>query len=504
MSSSRSAESRSGSPQDGGAGAKSSYLAIYVLLAAAFIAILNETIMSVAIPVIKDDLAITAGLAQWVTTGFLLTMAVVIPVTGFLIAKLSLRQLFAVSQGLFVAGTLIGAMAPGFTVVIVGRVIQAAGTAVLLPLLMTTVLRLVPERSRGTMMGNLSIVIAVAPAIGPTVSGFILRLSENNWHTLFWTMLPIGALALVGGLLLLPHDGERSDKRIDVPSVALSALGFGGSVYALSLVGVDHGPKLWIPLAVGLAALLLFGFRQVRLARDDRALLDLRVFRTKSFSISTAILSVGMLAMFGVIIVLPLYLALRGVPVLTIGLMLMPGPLMMGLMGPLVGRVYDKVGPRPLVPPGAALVTLGVLGLAFIVVDTPLWWIVASHIVLEIGLGLLFTPLFTWGLGDLPKNLYPDGSAVVNTLQQVFGAVGTAMFVAVAGAVTSGLATAAEPTVDETIAGYRAAMWVGVALGAGITILSFRIRGTRKKVTLRQPDNQTEEQPAKRDGRATD
>ena len=500
---SRSAAAQPDTPANGAVGAKTSYLAIYVLLAAAFIAILNETIMSVAIPVIKDDLAITAGLAQWVTTGFLLTMAVVIPVTGFLIAKMSLRQLFAVSQGLFVAGTLIGAMAPGFTVVIIGRVIQAAGTAVLLPLLMTTVLRLVPERNRGTMMGNMSIVIAVAPAIGPTVSGFILRLAENNWHMLFWTMLPIGALVLAGGLFLLPNDGERSDKRIDVLSVALSALGFGGSIYALSLVGIDHGPKLWIPLAVGLASLLIFGVRQVRLARNDRALLDLRVFRTKSFSISAAILSVGMLAMFGVIIILPLYLALRDVPVLTIGLILMPGPLVMGLMGPFVGRVYDKVGPRPLVPPGAALVTLGVLGLAFIGMETPLWWIVASHIVLEIGLGLLFTPLFSWGLGDLPKKLYPDGSAVVNTLQQVFGAVGTAMFVAVAAAVTSGMATAGDPTVDQTIAGYRFSLWVGVALGVGITILSFQVKSNRKKVTLQQPDKQPAvgdaEQPTARD-----
>ena len=228
----------------------------------------------------------------------------------------------------------------------------------------------------------------------------------------------------------------------------------------------------------------MFGVRQVRLARTDAALLDLRVFRTKSFAISTAILSVGMLAMFGVIIILPLYLALRGVEVLTIGLMLMPGPLVMGLMGPFVGRLYDKFGPRPLVPPGAVLVTLGVLGLAFIGMNTPLWWIVASHIVLEIGLGLLFTPLFTWGLGDLPKKLYPDGSAVVNTLQQVFGAVGTAAFVAIAAAATATMTTSPTPAVDETIAGYRIALWVGVGFGVFIIALSTQVKRTRKRVEL--------------------
>ena len=460
------------------------YMAIYVLLAAAFIAILNETVMSVAIPVIKTDLGITAALAQWVTTAFLLTMAVVIPVTGFLISKLTLRQLFLMSQGLFVAGTVIGALAPNFTVVIVGRVIQAAGTAVLLPLLMTTVLRLVPEKNRGTMMGNLSIVIAVAPAIGPTVSGFILKLADNNWHMLFWTMLPIGAIALIVGTILLPSFGERSDKRVDVLSVLLSAVGFGVTVYGLSLVGADAGAKLWISLAVGLTSLVLFGLRQVRLARTDSALLDLRVFRTKSFSISTAILSIGMLAMFGVIIILPLYLALRGVEVLTIGLMLMPGPLVMGLMGPFIGRLYDKFGPRPLVPPGAVMVTLGVLGLAFIGLNTPLWWIVTAHIVLEIGLGLLFTPLFTWGLGDLPQKLYPDGSAVVNTLQQVFGAVGTAAFVAIAAAATATMTTSATPAVNETINGYRIALWVGVGFGVLIIALSTQVKRTRKRIEL--------------------
>ena len=469
---------------DGGRDARTPYMAIYVLLAAAFIAILNETIMSVAIPVIKTDLDISAALAQWVTTAFLLTMAVVIPVTGFLISKLTLRQLFLLSQGLFVAGTVIGALAPGFALVIVGRVIQAVGTAVLLPLLMTTVLRLVPEKNRGTMMGNMSIVIAVAPAIGPTVSGFILQLASNNWHMLFWTMLPIGAVVLVVGTLLLPSFGEGSDKRVDVLSVLLSAVGFGVTVYGLSLVGADAGAMLWLSLGIGLTSLVLFGLRQIRLARTDSALLDLRVFRTKSFSISTAILSIGMLAMFGVIIILPLYLALRGVEVLTIGLMLMPGPLVMGLMGPFVGRLYDKYGPRPLVPPGAVMVTLGVLGLAFIGMNTPLWWIVASHIVLEIGLGLLFTPLFTWGLGDLPQKLYPDGSAVVNTLQQVFGAVGTAAFVAIAAAATATMTTSATPAVDETINGYRIALWVGVALGVVVIALSTQVKRTRPRVEL--------------------
>lgn len=463
------------------------YLAIYVLLAAAFMAILNETVMSVAIPVIKDSLGITAANAQWVTTAFLLTMAVVIPVTGFLIARIPLKYLFLISQGLFVFGTAVGVFAPNFAFVIIGRVIQACGTAVMLPLLMTTVLKLVPEHKRGQMMGNMSVVIAVAPAIGPTVSGFILRLSNNNWHALFETMLPLGIIVLLVGYLLLPHHPADSNKPIDLLSIPLSAIGFGFSVYALSLIGSPEASAAWGFAAVGLVALALFIWRQLRLGPLDRALLDLRVFQTRSFTLSIIIFATSFLMMFGVFIILPLYLAARGVNVLTIGLVVMPGPLLMGLMGPFIGKMYDKYGPRPLVVPGAILLTLGIGGLSLIGTDTPLWWIVMCHIILEVGLGLLITPLFTWGLGDLPEKLYPDGSAIMNTLQQVAGAIGTAAFVTLATIATklhSGT-DQANASVEQTIFGYSTAFMVGAALGLVVIAITTRITPhQRKKVTL--------------------
>ncbi|MEJ5919653.1 MULTISPECIES: MDR family MFS transporter [unclassified Corynebacterium] len=454
------------------------YLAIYVLLAAAFIAILNETVMSVAIPVIKDDVGITATTAQWVTTAFLLTMAVVIPITGFIIGRFPLKTVFALSQGLFAAGTAIGVFAPSFGVVLVARITQAAGTAILLPLLMTTVLMLIPVHKRGAMMGNMSIVIAVAPAIGPTVSGFILKLSNNNWHALFESMLPLGLIVLVVGYFLLPRDDAPSAKPIDLLSVALSAVGFGLSVYALSLIGTDSGTTVWIVAAIGVLGLVAFVIRQRKLAVTDSALLDLRVFKTPSFTLSTILLALGMIAMFGVIIVLPLYMALKGVEVLTIGLILMPGPLVMGLMGPFVGRAFDRVGPRPLVIPGAVMLTLGIFGLGFIGMDTPLWWIISCHVVLEIGLGLLFTPLFTWGLGALPQKLYADGSAITNTIQQVCGAAGTALFLAVATIATGMLSDSSASVVPapDVIAGYRVAMYGGAVLGVLIIFLAAMVK----------------------------
>lgn len=461
-------------------------MAIYVLLAAAFMAILNETVMSVAIPVVKADLNISATTAGWLTTSFLLTMAVVIPITGFLIASVRFRTLFAISQGLFVVGTLIGAFAPGFAIVLLARVVQASGTAVLLPLLMTTVLNVVPEHERGRMMGRMSIVIAVAPAIGPTVSGLILEIANNNWHALFDTMLPLGLIVLVVGVILVPNIEENSAKPIDILSVFLSAGAFGPLVYALSRVGAEFSLIDGILCAAGIVLLVLFIMRQRRLAPRNRALLDLRTFRTKSFTLSTTILTFGFMLMFGVIIILPLYLNLRGVDVKTIGLIVMPGPLIMGLMGPAVGRLFDTYGPRPLAIPGSIILALGLFGLGFISASTPLWWIVACHIVFEIGLGLLFTPLFTFGLGDLPKNLYPDGSAILNTLQQVAGAVGTALFVALSTVIAAGLsgAGAAAPATDDLIRGYSIAMFTAAGLGVVLIFLTTLLKPQRKKIAL--------------------
>ena len=461
-------------------------MAIYVLLAAAFMAILNETVMSVAIPVVKADLNISAATAGWLTTAFLLTMAVVIPVTGFLIASVRFRTLFAISQGLFVVGTLIGAFAPGFAIVLLARVVQASGTAVLLPLLMTTVLNVVPEHERGRMMGRMSIVIAVAPAIGPTFSGLILEIANNNWHALFDTMLPLGLIVLVVGVILVPNIEENSAKPIDILSVFLSAGAFGPLVYALSRVGAEFSLIDGILCAAGIVLLVLFIMRQRRLAPRNRALLDLRTFRTKSFTLSTTILTFGFMLMFGVIIILPLDLNLRGVDVKTIGLIVMPGPLIMGLMGPTVGRLFDTYGPRPLAIPGSIVLALGLFGLGFISASTPLWWIVACHIVFEIGLGLLFTPLFTFGLGDLPKNLYPDGSAILNTLQQVAGAVGTALFVALSTVIAAGLsgAGAAAPATADLIRGYSIAMFTAAGLGVVLIFLTTLLKPQRKKIAL--------------------
>ncbi|OBF12370.1 MDR family MFS transporter [Mycobacterium sp. ACS4331] len=408
---------------------------IALLVFSAFVMILNETIMSVALPALIVDLDISASTAQWLTSGFLLTMAVVIPMSGSLLQRFSARAVFLGAMSAFCAGTLIAALAPGFAVLLAGRIVQACGTAVMMPLLMTTVMMLIPAERRGQMMGTISIVIAVAPAVGPTLSGFIL--GSLDWRWTFWTVLPIAVAALVAGAVWLWVDDEREEPTpIDAFSVPLSATAFAGLVLGLSLLGESgHGGQrvpAWVPMVVGAVAMVVFGVRQVRLQRQDRAFLDLRPFSHRRFSVSLGLVVLGFMGLFGAIIMVPLYVQdVLDRSALVAGLATLPGGVLMGVAGPLVGRVYDRRGARVLVVPGSMLLCASLWGLTLLTASSPIWQLVVLQSVMMVGLALMFTPLMTDALGVLPDRLYSHGSAILTTLQQVGGAAGTALFVTV-------------------------------------------------------------------------
>lgn len=405
---------------------------IAALLVAAFVVILNETAMNVALTAIMGDLHIDERLAQWLTTAFMLTMAVVIPVTGWLVDRLPTRQVFTLSLGLFSLGTLACALAPAFPMLLGGRVIQASGTAIMMPLLMTTLMRLVPPHHRGAVMGNVSMVISVAPAVGPTVSGLLLQ--AGSWRLIFWAVLPIALTIGAIGLRVLTDVGETRRAPLDAASVALSALGFGGLIYGLSLVGDTHaaGWQLGAAAGVGALALAVFVARQIVLQRRDVALLDLRTFRFPLFSAAVAMMALGMMALFGTIIMLPLLLQRAfGLAPLQVGLMMLPGGVLMGVLAPLVGRLYDRVGPRWLLLPAGVVVAAVFVAFSTLNPATPWWLVMLYHATMSASFAFIFTPLFTTSLGAVPSRLYAHASAIVGTVQQVAGAAGTALFVTV-------------------------------------------------------------------------
>ncbi|TPW76635.1 multidrug efflux MFS transporter [Schumannella soli] len=457
-------------------------IALVLLLAATFTVFLNETAMSVAIPDIQESLGVSASTGQWLTTAFALTMAVVIPITGWLLQVLSTRTLYIAAMTLFSIGTLIAAVSPVFGLLVVGRVVQASGTAVMMPLMMTTMLTVVPPQDRGRIMGRVSIVMSMAPAVGPAFSGLLLTVLP--WAGLFWVMLPIALVMLVAGIAWIPNVSEQRKTPLDVPSVILSAIGFSALVYGLSSLGESAGEATAIPpvipIVVGVVGLVAFVLRQVSLQKRDAALLDLRTFRSSQFTMSLVMLAVGMLALFGTVILIPQFVQnALGQDASVVGLLLLPGGLLMGALGPIVGRLYDKVGPRVLVVPGSIVISLAFWIMALTFGDgTPLWVVLASHIVLSLGLAFLFTPLFTTGLGSLTPKLYSHGSATVATLQQVAAAAGTALFVALfaIGILSTGATDLKHASPSEVAGGVHYAFLFGAGISMVVIVLAFFIR----------------------------
>lgn len=454
-------------------------LVIALLLVSTFVVFLNETIMSVAIQPLMTDLGVTASAAQWLTTAFLLTMAVVIPVTGFLLQRINTRPIYMLAMAIFSLGTLICAVSPGLELLVFGRVIQATGTAIMMPLLMTTVMTLVPPESRGKTMGNISIVMSVAPAIGPTIGGFIL--THFEWRFMFILVLPIALAALALGAWRMKNVSEPRSTPLDFMSVILSALAFGGIVYGLSSFGEasaatgERGMSPWIPLGVGLVTMVLFVIRQLSL--QDKALLDLRAFAIRNYTLSVVMMAIAMMALFGVIILLPLFLQnVIKLDPLQIGMMLLPGSLMMGLLGPVVGRLYDKWGTTRLLVPGSILVSAELWGLTLVDQNTSIWVILAGHIALCIGLAIMFTPLFTASLSSLPMQLYSHGSAILGSVQQVAGAAGVALFVALMTIQTAALTAAGTEPVTALAAGIRTGFLCGAIISTFAIVVAFFVK----------------------------
>ena len=399
---------------------------------AAFLMILNETVLTVALPSIMADMGVSAAAGQWLTTGFLLTMSVVIPMTGFLLQRFSSRKLFIFALSSFLVGTVIAVFAPGFVFLLIARIIQAVGTAIVLPLLMTTTLTLVPVRKRGAIMGLNSIVISVGPAIGPTVSGAIVN--SLSWHYIFVMMLPLALIILVLGTVFIRIPSATRRIPVDLPSVVLSAIAFGFLVYGISSIehASDNLAVTVASFAVGLAGLVLFVRRQLRLARTGRELLNLSPFRNRTFTFSVLMIMIAMGTLLGTVVILPIILQTgSGLATMSIGLMLLPGGVAQVLVSPVFGRIYDRFGPRPVLIPGAAMLALGQWLYVGVDSDTELRAFMVIHIVFSIGLALLMTGLLSSALSAVEPRLYGHGSAIFNTGQQLGGAIGTTVFVTV-------------------------------------------------------------------------
>lgn len=402
---------------------------IPVILLGAFLSILNQTILNVALPELMEEFNIGPTTVQWLITGFMLVNGVLVPITAFLMKRFTTRQLFLTSMILLFIGTLISAAAPTFSFLLLGRLIQAAGAGIIMPLLMMVVFAVYPREGRGAAMGYIGLAMIFAPAIGPTIAGLVME--HFSWKWIFIGMLPLVALVIVLSSIHLINVSETSRSKLDITSVLLSTVGFGASIYGLSSAG-DKGwtsPEVLFFIALGFFSIVLFCRRQ---SASDDPLLDLRVFKVPMYSITTVISILVMFIMYADMILLPLYLQTgRGFSVLDTALILLPGALVNAFLSPVSGKMLDRFGPKPIVFIGLLFMIPSIWAVTDLTDATSYTYLVIRTIFLRVGLSFLTMPLNTAGLNALPMHLNPHGSAVTNTIRQLAGSIGTALIITV-------------------------------------------------------------------------
>ncbi|MGO4547830.1 DHA2 family efflux MFS transporter permease subunit [Paenibacillus sp. 2TAB23] len=417
------------------------------LLLAGFVGMFSETALNVALTDLIEVFNITAPTVQWLTTGYLLTLGILVPVSGLLLQWFSTRQLFIAAVSFSVLGTLVAALAPSFEVLMTARVIQAIGTALLLPLMFNTILIIFPAEKRGAAMGVIGLVIMVAPAVGPTIAGLLI---ENlSWHWIFWLSLPFLVIALLFGIMFMQNVSTITKPKIDIFSLVFSTLGFGGIVFAFSSAGEGEGgwtsTKVVSFMIIGIVALVIFAIRQIMMKQP---MMNLRAFKHPMFVVGTLMVFICMMVILSSMLVLPMYLISGlGLSALTAGLILLPGGLINGIMSPIMGGLFDKFGPKWLVIPGLAIVAAVLWFFSGITTASTIALIIVLHSCLMIGISMVWMPAQTNGLNQLPRELYPDGTAIMNTLQQVAGAIGTAVAVSI---MTAGMNSFMKDVADPT------------------------------------------------------
>lgn len=454
-------------------------------LIAGFIGLFSETALNMALADLIQIFNVDSSTIQWLTTGYLLTLGILVPISGLLIQWFKTRQLFIASLAFSIIGTLIAALAPSFGILLLSRVIQAIGTGLMLPLMFNTILVIFPVHKRGATMGLMGLVIMFAPAIGPTISGLIL--GNFSWHWIFWICLPFLIIALLFGLKYMQNVSTITKPKIDVLSIVLSTIGFGGIVYGFSSAGENGWTSSIVisSIIIGLVALLLFSLRQFKM---EQPMLDLRVFKYPMFTIGVLSVFVTFMVIMSSAILLPLYLqASLVLTAFAAGLVLLPGGVLNGIMSPITGKIFDKYGPRVLVIPGFIIMIIMLWFLSNITTETSILSVIIMHTVLMIGVSMVMMPAQTNGLNQLPKNLYPDGTALMNTLQQVSGAIGTAVAMTIMSASQKTyLNKLSNPTDPSNIgpslaAGVQDAFIFGLIVAIVGLILSFFIKTARSK-----------------------
>lgn len=458
---------------------------VATLLIGTFCTVLNGTILATAFPTLMKAFSVSTSTIQWLTTGFMLVNGIMIPISAWLSTQINSKLLYMIAMTSFLIGTVICYFSNSFPVMLTGRLIQGVGVGITMPLMQTIMLTVFPPQKRGVAMGMAGLVIGLAPAIGPTLSGWVI--DNWTWRDLFGIIIPIVLAVLVASFFTMHSVLENKKSSIDVPSIFESTLGFGSLLYGFSAVGDDGwgSPKVYGTIILGLIFIVLFGYRQLHL---EKPFLELRVFKSPEFSLSAAISAVVNMAMMGIEMILPLYLQMvKGMSAFHSGLTLLLGALVMGFMSPVTGVAFDKFGAKRLATAGMFFLTIGTIPFIFITKDTSIVYIVMLYTLRMFGMSMTMMPVTTSGMNALPIDLLSHGTAVNNTTRQVFTSMGTAILVSVLTNVTNTLKPAhsllkQDPIaykhsfINATLNGYHAAFGVAVFFCVIVFIMTFFLK----------------------------
>ncbi|WP_084552433.1 DHA2 family efflux MFS transporter permease subunit [Bacillus cihuensis] len=445
------------------------------LLVAGFVGLFSETALNIAFTELSKIFSADPTTIQWLATGYFLTLGILIPVTGILMQKFTTRQMFMTAILLALIGAILAAVAPTFSVLLVARIIQAAGLAITLPLTQNVIFTIFPPNKRGGAMGLMGLVMLAGPALGPTVAGLIL--DTLTWHWIFWVTVPFLLFSLIFGQIYLTNVNEVRKVSIDTLSVILSTIAFGGIVYGFSVSGVHGWTSATVlgTIIIGLIALILFAIRQTKM---ETPTMNLRAFKTPLFVLGVIMSFITFFNMMSMLVILPMYMQMALLmAAFTTGLILLPGSLLNCILAPSIGKLFDKYGPKAVITPGTILVAIGYVLYSQFSTETDTWMIVVTHIVMMLGIGAVLASVQTNTLNSLPKRYYPDGIAITQTIQQVAGAIGIAVLVSVFSAKQgSYLATTANDLPQAAAVGSSLVFTIGLILAVINVVLSFFLK----------------------------
>ncbi len=403
------------------------------LLIGGFIALINETLLNVAFPQLMSTLSVSTNTVQWLATAYMLIIGILVPVVALLLKTFSKKTLYLTAMILFTIGTIFCGFSQSFPVLLISRMVQGAGTGMMIPIMMDTIMEIYPPNKRGVAIGICMMVVVVAPGVGPTLSGIILQ--YLNWHWLFFLILPFALLAIILGTITLKNVIPLTKPKIDVLSIVLSSIGFGGLIFGICSIETSGFLNVTVLASIlcGIGGLVLFTRRQFIL---EQPMLELRVFRYPMFTLGAVMIFITFMMPFAVNIILPTYMqSVLGMTPMVAGLALLPGSILNGIVAPLSGRLYDKIGARLPVIFGFVVITAAMFFLSHISVSTTLTMIIVFQICMTLGIALIFTPTQTNSFKQLPKEYNAHGIAILSTVQQISAAFGSSLFIGLMGAV---------------------------------------------------------------------